>query len=68
MDDQTSRQAPRAVTEALDASVRDIAAGRVRDAASVQHEARRMLEAFEKARSGRGAAPAGKGRTRAKTV
>ncbi len=57
MDDQTSRQAPRSVIESLDASVSDIAAGRVSDAAAVQNEAKRMLEAFEKARSGDGGIP-----------
>jgi hypothetical protein len=43
MDDQTNRAAPRRLIEALDASVRDIAEGRVRDAPAVQAEARRML-------------------------
>jgi len=52
MDEQISRQAPRTLTEELDASVRDLAAGRVGDAGAAQREARRMLEAFEKARAG----------------
>jgi hypothetical protein len=59
MEDQTSQQAPRAVIEALDVSVRDVAAGRVRDASSVQHEACHMLDEVEMTRSGSGAAPAG---------
>lgn len=48
MEEQIRRQVPRAVTEGLDASVRDLAARRVGDAGTVQHEARRMLETFEK--------------------
>ena len=52
MDDQFSRQALRALTDVLDASVRDIATGNVGDAAAVQHEAKRMLAEFEIARSG----------------
>jgi hypothetical protein len=51
MDEQVSRQVPRTVTEALDASVHDLEAGRVGDAGAAQREARRMLEAFEKARA-----------------
>ena len=43
MDEQSNRTAPRHVIEALDASVRDIAEGRVLDARAVQAEARRML-------------------------
>jgi hypothetical protein len=62
MDEQVSRQTPRALTEALDASARDLAAGRVGDASAAQREARRMLEAFEKARAG------AEGGTRAKTA
>jgi hypothetical protein len=54
MDDQISRSAPEALTEALDASVRDIAAGRVGDAAGAQRQARKLLEAIEKTRSGGG--------------
>ena len=49
MDERTSRRAPRALTDALDASVLDLAAGRVGDASAMQREARRMIEAFEKA-------------------
>jgi hypothetical protein len=60
MDGQTSRPAPRALTDGLDASTRDLTAGRVGDADAAQREARRMLEAFEKARAG------AKDRTRAK--
>jgi hypothetical protein len=67
-DDQITRPVPRTLTEVLDASVRDIAAGHVGAAAAPQHEARRMLAEFEKARSGAGAAPVGKGGTGAKTA
>jgi hypothetical protein len=62
MDEQISRKVPRTPTDGLDASVRDLAAGRVGDAAAAQREARRMLEAFEKARAG------GEGRKRTQTV
>lgn len=51
MDEQVSRQVPRKLTEVLDASVRDLAAGRVGDAVAAQREARRMLKAFEKTRA-----------------
>jgi hypothetical protein len=68
MADQSSRPTPRALTELLDASVRDIAAGQLGDAAAPQHEARRMLAAFEKARSGTGAGRVGNGGKRAKTA
>jgi hypothetical protein len=47
MDDRTNQAAPRHVLEALDASVRDIAEGRVHDALGACDEARRMLEAYE---------------------
>ena len=59
MDDQISRSAPEALTEALDASVRDVAAVRVGDAAGAQRQARKMLEAFENSRSGEGGTRAG---------
>lgn len=59
MDEQAPRQAPRTLTDGLDASVRDLAAGRVGDAAAAQREAKRLLEAFEKAQAG------GEGGTRA---
>jgi hypothetical protein len=52
MDEQIPPQAPRTLTDGLDASVRDLAAGRVGDAGAAQREARRMLEAFEKAQAG----------------
>jgi hypothetical protein len=52
MNERISRRAPRTLTEALDASERDLAAGRVDDAGAAQREAKRMLEAFEKARVG----------------
>jgi hypothetical protein len=51
MDDHTSREARRELTEVLDASARDIAAGAVTDAADAQQHARRMLADFEKANS-----------------
>ncbi len=54
MDDQTSRSASVDLAGALDASVRDIAAGRVGDTAGGQRQARKMLEAFENSRSGGG--------------
>jgi len=62
MDEQISRKVPSTLTDGLDASVRDLAAGRVGDAGAAQREARRMLEAFEKARAG------AKGGTRARTA
>jgi hypothetical protein len=62
MDEQVSRQASQALTEALDASERDLAAGRVGDAGAAQGEAPRLLEAFEKVRAG------AKGGTRSKTA
>jgi hypothetical protein len=52
MDEQVSRKIPPTLTDGLDASTRDLSAGRVGDAGAAQHEARRMLEAFEKARAG----------------
>jgi hypothetical protein len=54
MNERISRQAPRTLTEKLDASERDLVAGRVGDgdAGAAQREAKRMLEAFEKARAG----------------
>jgi hypothetical protein len=51
MDEQTNRPAPRHVIEALDASVRDIAAGRVHDALAAQAEAHRMVADHERAGS-----------------
>lgn len=51
MDDQTNRAAPHHVTEPLDASVRDVAEGRVHDAQIVHAEARRMLADYQAARS-----------------
>lgn len=52
MDEQVGRQVARTLTKGLDASTRDLAAGRVGDAGAAQREARRTLEAFEKARAG----------------
>ena len=43
MDEQTNRDVPQHIVEALDASVEDLAAGRVHEADAVQDEARRML-------------------------
>jgi hypothetical protein len=55
MDDQVDRPTPRHVIESLDASVRDIGAGRVHDAHAAQAEARRLLAEHETAASsGRG--------------
>lgn len=51
MDDQANRTAPRHVTEALDASVHNVAEGRVHDAQAVHAEARRMLADYQAARS-----------------
>ena len=48
MDKQVGQQVPRKLTNGLDASTRDLEAGRVSDADAPQREARRMLEAFEK--------------------
>jgi hypothetical protein len=47
MDDQVRRPAPRALTDALDASVRDLASGAIADAKSVQTKARRLLADFD---------------------
>jgi len=47
MDDQVSCPAPQALTDALDASVRDLASGTVADAKSVQTEARRLLADYD---------------------
>jgi hypothetical protein len=68
LDDPIIQPAPRALTEVLDASVRDIAAGHVADATTAQDEARRMLAAFETARSGVSTSPVGGKQTRAKTA
>lgn len=54
MDEQVSRQAPRSLTDGLDASVRDLKAGQVTDARATQREARLMLEIFEKPRASAG--------------
>ncbi len=59
MDDQVSHPAPQDVTDALDASVRDLASGAVSDARSVQTEARRMLADYDRAHPG---SPAAAGR------
>lgn len=50
--DEQNNPATRRVIEAMDASIRDIADGRVHDASSVQAEARRILADHEDARSG----------------
>jgi hypothetical protein len=54
MDAQTGRPVPRHIIEALDASVRDIADGKLHDADSVQAEARRMLADHVRLRFGHG--------------
>jgi hypothetical protein len=55
MDDQINRPTPRQVIESLDASLRDVAAGRLHDAHAAQAEARRLLAEYEgAASSGRG--------------
>jgi hypothetical protein len=51
MDEPSNRAAPQHVIEALDASVRDIAAGRVYDARGARAEARRILADHDGARS-----------------
>jgi hypothetical protein len=51
MDEQSNRPAPQHLIEALEASVRDIAEGRLHDARAVQAEARRMLAGHKSARS-----------------
>ena len=48
MDKRLSQQVPRKLTKDLDASTRDLEAGRVNDADATQREAKRMLKAFEK--------------------
>ncbi len=48
MDDQPGKTAPPALIESLDASVRDVAVGAVRDAVDVQVEVRRMLADYER--------------------
>jgi len=52
MNNRVKRPAPRDVTDALNASVRDLAAGAVSDATSVQTEARRMLADYDRAHPG----------------
>jgi hypothetical protein len=52
MGEQVRGQVARLLTEALDASSRDLAADRVGDGGAAQREARRMLETFEKTRAG----------------
>jgi phosphoheptose isomerase len=66
MDDQISRKAPRALTDVLDASVRDIATGSVGDAADAQRQARRMLAHFEKSQPGASATTGRSASTRAR--
>jgi len=51
MDEQTNRHVPQHIVEALDASVRDVAAGRVHEADAVQAEARHMLAEHEAGRA-----------------
>lgn len=54
MDEQTNRDVPQHILEALDASVRDLAAGRVHEADAVQAEARHMLAEHESGRANTG--------------
>lgn len=48
MDDQINHPDPQHVTDALDASVRDLAAGAVGDAGDAQVEARRLLADYDR--------------------
>jgi hypothetical protein len=50
MDDQSTPPTPQHVIDDIDASLRDIAEGRVHDAKDVQAEARRMLVDHERSR------------------
>ncbi len=50
MQRQTNPTVPRHITEALDASLDDIAAGRLNDVDAVQAEARQMLAEHERNR------------------
>jgi len=63
MDDQVNHPAPRDLIEALESSVRDLEAGTVSDARSVQTEARRLLADFDRAHPG---SPGAGGRNSAK--
>jgi hypothetical protein len=49
MDDPADTTVPTALTDALDASMRDLAAGNLIDARDVQAEARQMLIEYERA-------------------
>jgi hypothetical protein len=51
MGKQSSHAVPPTVIEALDASLHDIAEGRLQDAQAVQEEARRLLAAHDAARA-----------------
>jgi len=64
MDEHASRATPRAVIEAAEDSLRDIAEGRVVDAAEVQAEARQMLAEYENALPVEGSRPISARRTR----
>jgi len=66
MDDQTSHPASPRVIDALDASVRDIAEGKLHDAQSVQAEARRMLADHERAQRAAPGLPAARSARRAR--
>ena len=48
MDDRLNRSAPKQVTDALDASVWDLAAGAVCDSGAAQADARRMLADYNR--------------------
>jgi len=56
MDDQVWRPAPRALTDALDASLRDLVSGAIVDAKSVQTKARRLLADYDTVPPGSSAA------------
>ena len=68
MADQINHKAPRVLTDARDASVRDIATGAGGDAGDAQQQARRMLADFEKSHPGIPAAASGNGATHARTT
>jgi hypothetical protein len=50
MDEQTHHRTPRDVIKAVEASVKDIADGNLRDADDVQAESRLMLTDYERTR------------------
>ena len=68
MDDQTAPPTSQRVVGALDASVRDIADGKLHDAQSVQTEARRMLADHERAQRAAPRPPAASRARRARSA